>query len=125
RQPLPEGRRRCIGTANRFPGGPVMIDSQTVAIVQKQIRRTGRSFLNYVHDSFPWTRANSDQTLMAQIRHMIRHEQEVIAAMARFLARQHSGPPYLGAYPMNFTSYNFLEADRLVPVLIEHEAVDI
>src|SRR5262249_40645292 len=77
------------------------------------------------HESFPWTGSNSDRALVEQLRHMIRHEQEVIAAMARFLARQHSGPPYLGAFPTNFTSYNFLEADRLLPLLIEHETVDV
>jgi hypothetical protein len=102
-----------------------MIDNQTITILQKQIRRTGRSFLSYVHESFPWTRGNSDRALLETIQHMVRHEREAVTAIARFLQTQRSGPPYLGAYPMNFTSYNFLQADRLIPLLIGHEEADI
>jgi hypothetical protein len=102
-----------------------MLDSPTIQILQEHIRRTGRSFLNYVHESFPWVRGNSDRLLLDQVATMVGAEREAATAVARFLGKNRSSPPYLGAHPMNFTSYNFLEADRLLPILIEHQNVDV
>ena len=33
--------------------------------------------------------------------------------LGQFLARRHVAPPYLGSYPMLFTSYNFIDLQYL------------
>lgn len=97
-----------------------MIDRQTYLHLQDIIRREGRSFLQYAGESFPWTTV-SDGQAVAKFQELVREESEAIAALARYLAKNRLTPPYLGAYPSYFTSYNFLALDRLVPLLIVHQ----
>ena len=41
--------------------------------------------------------------------------------MSRFLSKNRLTPPYLGAYPSYFTSYNYLSLDTLLPLLVLHQ----
>ena len=48
-----------------------------------------------------------------------------MAELGRYLVRRRITPPALGAYPINFTSYNFVALDFLLPRLLEHQRADI
>ena len=97
-----------------------MIDRHTYLLLQDVIRREGRSFLQYAGESFPWSTSRDGAALDA-IRKLIQEEQDGTAVLSRYLHKNHLTPPYLGAYPSYFTSYNYLSLDRLVPLLIDHQ----
>jgi hypothetical protein len=100
------------------------MDGQTSARLQLLIRREGRSLLQYASESFPWG-TSKDGAAIARILDMAKVENERVTALARTLLKHRVPPPYLGAYPMYFTTLNFLALDRLLPLLSEHHAVDI
>ena len=102
-----------------------MIDLASIRAVQKHIRRTGRSLLQYVHESFPWTRDSADVEVVSQLDQMLRDEQKAVAALTRFLIKERVTPTHLGPYPMHFTNFNFLALDRLLELLVEHHGQDI
>src|SRR5262245_66178841 len=56
---------------------------------------------------------------------MVQAEREGAAALSRFLQKNRLTPPYLGAYPSYFTSYNYLALERVVALLVEHQKSDI
>jgi hypothetical protein len=97
-----------------------LIDRQTYLRLQEIIRREGRSFLQYAGESFPWTTVPEQETA-ARLQQLVVEERDGAAALAKFLAKNRLTPPYLGAFPSYFTSYNFLAMTRLVPLLIEHQ----
>jgi hypothetical protein len=97
-----------------------MIDAQTAGLLQGIIRREGRSLLQYVGDAFPWTRS-AEQDSLSQLQALIHEERDATAELARFLSRNRVSPPYLGAYPMGFTTLNFVAFDSLLPRLIEQQ----
>ncbi|MCI0462971.1 MAG: hypothetical protein L0Z62_38990 [Gemmataceae bacterium] len=101
-----------------------MIDAQTYNRLQDLIRREGRSLLQYAVESFPWTNSSSVD-VNARLQEMAAAETEATAALNRLLLRHRLTPPWLGPYPMPFTSYNFLALERLLPLLIEHQRTGV
>lgn len=101
-----------------------MIDGQSIAILQKQIRWTGRSLLHYVEESFPWARGK-DAEIFHKVQELRRREQQAIAEISRYLVKQHSTPPHFGPYAMYFTTLNYLSLNRLLPLLVEHQTADV
>jgi hypothetical protein len=97
-----------------------VIDRPTYLRLQDIIRREGRSFLQYTGESFPWT-VPDEHEAVAKLQELIREEKDAVAALARYLAKNRLAPPYLGAFPSYFTSYNFLALHRLLPMLIDHQ----
>lgn len=102
-----------------------MIDSSTHALLCAIIRRESRSLLQYVRESFPWT-TSEERTTLAQLDKLIDEECRVLAALTRFLVRQHFTPPYLGSFPSSFTTVNYLSLDHLLPILVgrQRQAVE-
>jgi hypothetical protein len=96
------------------------MDDRTVALVEQQIRRTGRSLLQYVGESSPWTVAEDQETL-DRLRNLKAEEEEGIAALVRLLRRARLPAPYLGPYPEHFMTLNFLSLDRLLPLLVAEQ----
>jgi hypothetical protein len=97
-----------------------LIDRQAYLLLQDVIRREGRSFLQYAGESFPWSAAK-DKNLVERVRRLVAEERDGAARLSRFLAKNHLTPPYLGAYPAYFTSYNYLSVDKLLPLLVVHQ----
>ena len=97
-----------------------MIDARTAEVLQGIFRRQGRSLLQYVADAFPWAR-NAEHESLGQLRTLIEEDRDANAALARFLLRNRIAPPYLGAYPMGFTTLNFVSLSSLIPRLIDEQ----
>jgi hypothetical protein len=101
-----------------------VIDPRTHAILEDIVRREGRSLLQYVADSFPWT-ATDEQGALEQLRRMIEAERQATTDLVRFLVRRKFTPPYLGAYPARFTTINFVSLEYLLPRLAQEQRRDI
>jgi rubrerythrin len=87
--------------------------------LQRLFRREGRSLLQYVRDAFPWT-ANGGERL-ARLQRLIDEERLWLGEFTRYLQRRRVTPPYLGAYPMEFTTLNFVALDHLLPMLVRFQ----
>jgi hypothetical protein len=95
-----------------------MIDAASAYRLQEMVRREGRSLLQYVADAFPWTSPGEQQTF-AQIQQLVAEERAATKDLALVLVRGQHRVPYLGAYPMAFTTMNFVSLDYLLPLLVE------
>jgi hypothetical protein len=97
-----------------------MLDATSQSRLQELLRRESRSNLLYISDSFPWATAEEKEAL-AQLLALVEEERQATAALAKFLARQRVPLPYLGSYPVAFTTQNFVSLDHLLPMLLDSE----
>ena len=97
-----------------------MIDGAAYVLLQDVIRREGRSFLQYAGESFPWSTVKEKESV-DRLKTIVAEERAGAASLSRFLSRNRLTPPYLGAYPSYFTSYNYLALDKLLPLLVMHQ----
>jgi hypothetical protein len=97
-----------------------VIGPQDAAVLEGIIRREGRSLLQYVSEAFPWVSAGTDGAL-TELRRLTAEERDAVGALTRFLARRRHTVPYLGAYPMAFTTMNYVSLGHLLPRLLEHQ----
>jgi hypothetical protein len=96
------------------------MDGATAKLLSDLVRKEGRSLLQYISESFPWTTAKNHQALPV-LFDMVKEEQEGTAAIVRLLLKNRLRPPYLGAYPMSFTTINYMALDFLLPYLVDFE----
>src|SRR5262249_41257478 len=97
-----------------------VIDPQSRAVLTDLARKESRSLLQYVRDAFPWTTAEEHAGL-EWLQRVIQEEEEATASVVRFLYKHRVPPPYIGPYPISFTTINFISLDHLIPLLVEHE----
>ncbi len=95
-----------------------MIPAPDAARLDAAIRREGRSLLQYVSEAYPWTKGGADTT-PDKVRDLAAEERDALGALTKFLARRRYSVPYLGAFPMGFTTLNFVSLDYLLPRLVE------
>jgi hypothetical protein len=95
--------------------------AETIEILQNALRAESRSFLQYVIDAYPWTMP-AELAALAKLRTLILDEREGTAQIAQFLADHRQPLPYIGAYPMSFTTMNFVTLEHLLPILVKEEA---
>src|SRR5437588_3885407 len=96
------------------------MDPATANLLQELVRKEGRSLLQYVSESFPWT-THQNAHALAILLDMAQEEQRGAGAIVKLLLKNRVRPPYLGAYPMSFTTINYMSLDFLVPYLIDFE----
>src|SRR5579862_2385551 len=96
------------------------MDAATATILQGLVRKEGRSLLQYVSESFPWT-THKNAHDAALLLDMAQEEQDAAAKVVSILQKNRLRPPYLGAYPMSFTTINYMSMDFLIPYLIDFE----
>jgi hypothetical protein len=97
-----------------------MIEARTQALLQAIVRRTGRSMLQYVGVAYPWASEES-QPLLTKLREIVEDEERTTEELARFLRRRRIPLPYLGAYPEQFSSINYVSLDYLLPKLLDYQ----
>ena len=97
-----------------------MIDPVTQGLLQEIVSRQGRSLLQYVGDSFPWTAAGKEGAL-ASLHQIVAEDQEATRALTRFMQRAKVEIPHRGSYPSWFTTINFISLNHLLPMLIHDQ----
>jgi hypothetical protein len=97
-----------------------VIDPRTAAVLQDVVRRESRSLLQYVSEAFPWA-TSEERAALTQLQKLIDEERQSAAALGRFLVRRRADPPYLGPYPTEYTTINYVSLDHLLPLLLENE----
>jgi hypothetical protein len=97
-----------------------MLDGRNQVRLQEILRRESRSFLQYAGDAMPWTEPGEEDAL-AQVQALIEEEGRANGSFAKFLVRRRVGVPYLGSYPVAFTTLNFVSLDHLLPLLVDAE----
>jgi hypothetical protein len=88
--------------------------------LQELFRREGRTLLQYASEASPWVPA-ADRDRLVRVRELSEGEFQGLEELAAFLEQRHVAPPFLGAYPMSFTAYNFIDLRKLLPMLVEHQ----
>jgi hypothetical protein len=83
------------------------------------IRRESRSLVQYATESFPWI-TEQEQLALAELRKIAGEESQAVAILGQFLLTRGRSLPYLGLYPMSFTSINYVSLEHLLPLLAEH-----
>ncbi len=101
-----------------------MIPAPDATRLEAVIRREGRSLLQYVSEAHPWTKAVGDPT-PDKVRDLAAEERDALAVLTKHLTRSRHAVPYLGAFPMAFTTMNFVSLDYLLPRLTESAAQSI
>lgn len=96
-----------------------MIEVNTQKRLLKIARREGRSLLFYVSEAFPWT-TPEEQEALAEFQRLVEEESKELGALLKLLAREHIFPAP-AAFPMNFTTINFISLEHLFPMLIDYE----
>jgi hypothetical protein len=95
-----------------------VIDPASQAVLQEVLRRESLSFLAYIGAAYPWA-TSADTPRLNILNKLIRQEVEAVASLGRFLVRHKVPQPFIGSYPMSFTSCNFIALGYLVPRLLE------
>lgn len=93
--------------------------SSQTRLLQDIVRRESRSLLQYVTESFPWT-TPEERAALAEFQQLAAEERDGTAALGRYLASCRLVVPYLGSFPMEFTSINYVSLEHLFPLLAEH-----
>jgi hypothetical protein len=96
------------------------MDAASAGLLQELIRREGRSLLQYVSNAFPWI-TEQEQAALVQLQALVAEEREAAARLSRLLNRRRHIVPYLGAYPMAFTTINYVALEHLLPQLADYE----
>ena len=96
------------------------MDPATRTLLQDMARRESRSLMQYAREAFPWTTPEERQAL-TQLQQVAEEDRQGAGALLQFLARRGHTFPYLGPYPMAYTSLNNVSLGYLLPMLVTHE----
>jgi len=95
-----------------------VISAPDAALLETVIRREGRSLLQYISEAFPLGTSSGDPA-PEKLRDLAREERDAVATLIKFLARRRHTVPYLGAFPMSFTTMNYVTIEYIVPRLAD------
>ncbi|MGL4554905.1 MAG: hypothetical protein ACRC33_27370, partial [Gemmataceae bacterium] len=82
-----------------------MLDTTSLRILADVLKRESASLLSYTADAFPWTTAQSAPAL-GTLRGVVDAHAAAVADLGRFLVKNKTATPPLGAYPSYFTYLN-------------------
>lgn len=94
------------------------MDAQSQAVLFDVVRHCGRSMLQYVSESVPWTTGDSEAT-WERVLQLVQEEREISEKATRMLRNRRITPPYLGAFPMQFMTINYMSVAHLLRLLAE------
>ena len=101
-----------------------MIDAVAQARIQELFRRENRSFLQYICESTPWS-SDGDRGLLDEVRLLAAEEMTALEHLARWMDANRIPIPYLGAYPIQYTSSNFVDIRKLLQPLVLEQRKEV
>jgi hypothetical protein len=101
-----------------------VIDAPTQTLLQSVLRRERLTLLQYIRDAFPWTGAD-EQEALGMLRQLVDEDTQAIAELNRFLVSRRVPLPYIGQFPVDFTSINFVSLDWILPRLAEAQRLEV
>jgi hypothetical protein len=101
-----------------------VIDAPTQVLLQDVLRRNSLALLQYIRDAFPWTRLE-EQEAWPKLRQVVEEDAHGLAELAGFLTRRRVPLPYVGTFPADFTSINFVSLDFILPRLLEEQRREV
>src|SRR5262245_2416572 len=96
------------------------MDPAQIALLHALIRQESRSLLQYAREAYPWSKAN-EQAVCDAVQAIATAEAGAVAGLGRWLAKQHAPVSSIGAYPMHFTTMNFIAVHALLPRIVADE----
>jgi len=99
-------------------------DAASQGLLQAVLRRESLSLLQYIRDAFPWT-AVGEEEAWARLRQVVGEDGQAVAELGRFLAGRRIPLPYIGQFPVDFTSINFVALDWIVQRLAEAQRQEV
>jgi hypothetical protein len=100
------------------------MDPAQIPLLHDLIRRQSRSLLQYAREAYPWSKAR-DQAVSDAVQAIAEEQADALASLGRWLAKQRVPVSSLGAYPMHFTTMNFIAVHALLPRIIADERQQI
>lgn len=97
-----------------------MIDAATRNTLVDILQRERCSLLMYVSEAFPLT-TPAEQKALDDVLAMVKEEEHAAIRLAKFLQQQRIAIPPLGAFPLSYTTINFISLDYIVPLLIDNQ----
>ena len=100
------------------------MDAGSLALLHRLIALEGRSLLQYVSDSSPWT-SGKTQGALKEIFILAKEEQEAVSKLMGYLQKIHVRRMVLDSYPASYTMMNFVTVDFLLPRLIADNEIQV
>ena len=105
------------------PRPPVLIDAMpTNAALNQLLIDLGRSLLQYVGESWPWTASTS--SARQTVEKLVAQQQKSVAALAEMLSER-AVPIDFGSYPTEYTDLQYLSLQFLLGELVRGGAEDV
>ncbi len=79
----------------------------------------GRSFLQYVGESWPWASLSSNETRQT-LERLAAEQQQSVAALARVLTEAGQYIDF-GTYPTSYTSLHYVDVNYLLDQLVQNQ----
>ena len=98
--------------------------SNDVAACQQIYRREALGFLHYVRQAVPFS-VTKDKQLTADVLALALREANAVQTFGEFLEEARMSVPLVGAFPTQFTNYNFINIRKLLPLLAESQRTSI
>ena len=86
-------------------------------LLPELLRRESRSYLHYIRESFPYAKG-ADKPLHSQLMALAQADDAELARLGRLLQKHRIALPFLGAFPVAFTSSNFVSISFVIPRVI-------
>jgi hypothetical protein len=101
-----------------------VIAAPTQALLQDVFRREGLTLLQYIRDAFPWT-AVGEEEAWGKLRQVVDEDTAAVTDLGRFLTRRRVPLPYVGQFPVEFTSINFVALDWVLARLADAQRREV
>ena len=100
------------------------MEAAHIPLLHALIRRQSRSLLQYAREAYPWSKAKEHAAADA-VQAIAEEQADAVASLGRWLAKQRAPVSSLGAYPMHFTTMNFIAVHALLPRIVAEERQQI
>ncbi len=97
----------------------LMVEGIITSQLNDLLIQIGRSFLQYVGESWPWASTSADETRRT-LERLATEQQQSVGALARLLNESGEYIDF-GTYPTSYTSLHYVDVDFLLDQLVQNQ----